>query len=211
MLRLGIFGGTFDPPHLGHLILSAEAKYQLKLDKVLWVLTPLPPHKKDQHLASLDDRIAMVNASIKDDDAFEFSFVDINRLPPYYSVDTVNLLKAEYPDDSIIFLIGADSLQNLPNWKKARSLISVCDEIGVMFRPDADFDFSSLYTQLPDIYDKLRLIKAPMIEISSRTIRRRINTGGHFRYFLKDEVYQIIVQRGLYKEERRDLSPSEEG
>ena len=92
--RIGIFGGTFDPPHLGHLILASEARAQLNLSRLLWVLTSIPPHKLDQTITPLEDRLAMLKLAIADEPAFEVSRLDMDRPGPYYTVDTLNLLRA---------------------------------------------------------------------------------------------------------------------
>ena len=97
--RIGIFGGTFDPPHLGHLILAAEAQYQLELDVLLFVLTPDPPHKQGLRLTPLEDRIAMLSAAIADHEGFELSKVDIDRPGPHYTADTLKFLREQYPND----------------------------------------------------------------------------------------------------------------
>jgi len=199
MMRIGIFGGTFDPPHLGHLILAEEAKYQLQLDKVLWVLTPLPPHKQNQILTPLDERISMVSASIEDNEVFIFSDVEIKKPPPYYSVDTVDLLRKEYTKADLVFLMGADALRGLTEWRRVNAFVKTCDEIGVMLRPGTELDLTKLENEIPNVIQKLRFIHAPMIEISSHEIRRRISVGEPVRYFLKKEVYQIIKEKRLYK------------
>src|SRR4030042_4938152 len=102
-MRLGIFGGTFDPPHVGHLILADEARVQLGLERVLWVLTPNPPHKMDQAITPLVDRLDMLRAALGDALHFELSRVDIDRPPPHYAVDTVRLLRRHHPDDTLVY------------------------------------------------------------------------------------------------------------
>ena len=96
-MRLGIFGGTFDPPHVGHLILATEAQYQLRLERVLWVLTPCPPHKAGQSISSVDERFELLYASLEGNPDFELSRADLDRPPPHYAVDTVELLRKAYP------------------------------------------------------------------------------------------------------------------
>jgi nicotinate-nucleotide adenylyltransferase len=199
MMRIGIFGGTFDPPHLGHLILAEEAKYQLHLDTVLWVLTPLPPHKQNQTITPVEKRISMVRISIEDNESFIFSDVEIKKPPPYYSVDTVDLLRKNNPKAKLIFLMGADALRGLTKWKQVDAFVKTCNEIGVMLRPGTKLDLSILEKEIPDVIPKLRFIHAPMIEISSHEIRRRIIAGEPVRYFLKKEVYGFIKGKHIYK------------
>ena len=116
--RLGVFGGTFDPPHLGHLILAAEACSKLELERLLWVLTPDPPHKLDRKITPLEHRLAMVTLAIQDTPAFELSRVEIDRPGPHYMVDTLGLLMKAHPSAELVLLIGGDSLSDLPTWQR---------------------------------------------------------------------------------------------
>jgi len=196
--KLGIFGGTFDPPHIGHQVLAAEAYAQLRLDQVLWVLTPDPPHKQSLKFAPLDARQAMVTAAITSSTAFEFSSVDIDRAGPHYAYDTVRLIAEQHPGTAISYLIGEDSLFDLPRWYRPQDFVRACDEIGVMGRAGRTFQLEELEDTLPGISAKIRYIDAPIIQISSSFIRERIATGGHFRYYLPEGVYREIISRGLY-------------
>ncbi len=135
MLRLGIFGGTFDPPHIAHLILAAEAVDQMALDKVLWVLTPFPPHKTDKEITPCAQRLELLQAAIAGDSRFELSRVEIDRQPPHFALDTVTLLHQAYPGSRLVYLMGGDSLADLPVWYKPQQFVAACDEIGVMQRP----------------------------------------------------------------------------
>jgi len=173
-MRLGIFGGTFDPPHVGHLILADEARVQLSLERVLWVLTPNPPHKRDQVITPLEDRLDMLHAELGDDQHFELSRVDIDRPPPHYAVDTVHLLRQRYPDDTLVYLIGADSLVELPIWHTPREFVLACDEIGVMRRLGEAPDLEALEGALPGLKDRLRWVCAPLVEIASTQIRQAV-------------------------------------
>ena len=198
MNKIGIFGGTFDPPHIGHQVLAAEAYVQLRLDRVLWVLTPDPPHKQSLQFAPLDARQAMVNAAIASSTAFEFSRVEIDRAGPHYAYDTVRLIAEQHPGTAISYLIGEDSLFDLPRWYRPQDLVHACDEFGVMRRAGRSFPLEQLESTLPGISAKIRYIDAPIIQISSSFIRERIATGGQFRYYLPEGVYREIISRGLY-------------
>lgn len=198
LARLGIFGGTFDPPHLGHLILAAEALDQLNLDRVLWVLTPEPPHKQGQNRQSLEDRLGMLHVAISEFPSFQLSRVDIDRSPPHYAVDTVRLLAQQYPQSELIFLIGGDSLRDLPEWHKPLELVAACKSLGVMRRPDANIDPARLEECLPGVTRKILYIDAPLLEISSSEIRQRIAAGRPFCHYLPVGVYFLIRERRLY-------------
>lgn len=198
-MRIGIFGGTFDPPHLGHLILASEALDQLKLDRLLWVLTPTPPHKLSQPISPAGDRLELVLAAIQGNSLFELSRVDMDRSGPHYAVDTVSLLQAQFPACELIYLLGGDSLHDLPLWYQPRSLVKRVTGLGVMRRPGANFDLPSLARHLPGIEHKVKFIDTPLLEISSSYIRQRISSGGPYRYFLPERVYEIIQQKHLYQ------------
>jgi len=197
--RLGIFGGTFDPPHIGHLILAAEARDQLDLDYTIWVLTPDPPHKRGKEISSISDRLAMVELAIGEDEDFSLSRVDIDRPGPHYTVDTVEILKQQYPDFVLIYLMGGDSLQNLPEWYHVSDLLENLDGIGVMRRPGDDIDLSELMEALPQLQEKLNFVTAPLLEISAEQIRRRARQNRAYRYYLLPQIYEYIRKNKIYQ------------
>ncbi len=197
--RIGIFGGTFDPPHLGHLILAAEARDQLLLDRLLWVLTPFPPHKRDQTITSLEHRLNMLTVTISADPRFELSRVEIDRPGPHYALDTVRLVAEKYPHAELTYLMGGDSLRDLPDWHRPRDFLAAIDALGVMRRPGEPVDLTLLEDILPGITKKVRFVEAPLLEISSRDIRRRIETGRMYRYYLPATVFAYIEDNGLYR------------
>jgi nicotinate-nucleotide adenylyltransferase len=198
-MRLGIFGGTFDPPHLGHQILAMECAWQLKLDRVLWVLTPYPPHKTGQQITSLENRLELVRAAIQGEPCFELSTVDIDRPGPYYALDTVKLLRQKDPAATWIYLMGGDSLNDLPEWHNPGEFIRACDEIGVMRRPGENHRLETLEDLLPGLQARLRFVETPMLEISSSEIRRRLKVGLPVRYYLVPQVYALIHDRNWYR------------
>lgn len=198
--RLGVFGGTFDPPHLGHLILAAEAQAQLKLDQVLFVLTADPPHKRKRHLSPLKDRLAMVRAAIRGQKIFKLSRVDIDRPGPHFTADTMKLLAKEHNGKDLVYLIGGDSLRDLPDWQRAQEFVDACSALGVMRRPRTRIPLEDLERALPGLSAKLEFIDAPLLEISSSEIRERVHIGGHYRYYLPRVVYDTIRRRKLYKD-----------
>lgn len=198
LMRLGIFGGTFDPPHIGHLILAEEARSQLDLARVLWVLTPNPPHKIGQAITALEDRLALLKAALADDPDFELSEVDLQRPPPHYAVDTMRLVGNQYPGAQLVYLMGSDSLADLPRWHRPQEFVLACDGIGVMPRPGKLADIDQLEALLPGIRQRVQLIDAPRLDISSSLLRQRMAAGLPFRYYLAPAVYQLIKERALY-------------
>jgi nicotinate-nucleotide adenylyltransferase len=197
--RVGVFGGTFDPPHLGHLILASEARSQLGLTRLLWVLTALPPHKRGQVISPLEDRLAMLELALKDEPAFELSRVDIDRPGPHYTLDTLHLLRQQHSGSELVLVIGGDSLRDLPDWHRAADVLAACDSIGVMRRPGDEIDLSELEQSLPGLRDKVAFVDAPLLEISSREIRERARQGLPFKYYVPTEVHQYVLSHQLYR------------
>jgi len=197
--RIGIFGGTFDPPHLGHLILASEAHAQLKLARLLWVLTPVPPHKLNQPISSLDHRLAMVKLALKGESAFKLSMIEVERSGPHYTLDTIRVFSSRYPNADLILLLGGDSLRDLPTWHRPADLVAACRQIGVMRRPGDSIDMASLEKKIPGLNSKVKFVEAPLLEIASSEIRRRAARGLPFRYYLLPAVYQYIQEHHLYR------------
>jgi nicotinate-nucleotide adenylyltransferase len=197
--KIGVFGGTFDPPHLGHLILAAEALDQLKLSRVLWVLTPVPPHKLDQTITALEHRLAMTQLMLDDYPEFELSRVEIDRPGPHYMLDTVMVIKNQFPAAEVLLLMGGDSLRDLRTWHRPKELLSICQGLGVMRRPNDTIDLDELEEILPGISKKVLFVDSPLLEISSRDIRRRVSEGRAFRHYLVSSVFDYIQTQNLYR------------
>ena len=198
--QIGLFGGTFDPPHLGHLILASEAYAQLGLDRLLWILTPEPPHKRDQVISPVEHRLAMVQLAIADNPRFELSRVELDRPGPHYTLDTVEAIAEQYPDADITPVIGEDSLRDLPKWHKPKELLYACHWVGVMRRPGEEPDLKDLERELPGISSKVHYVDAPLLEIASREIRQRVAMGKPYRYYLPEPVYDYINKHELYRQ-----------
>lgn len=197
-MKLGVLGGTFDPVHLGHLILADEAIYQLGLNRVLWVLTPNPPHKQGIHISSGEQRLRLLEIALGDNTAWEISHVDLKRNPPYYALDTMRSLRLQFPAAQLFYLMGGDSLNDLPRWHRPKEFVDICDGFGVMHRPGVHLDLTNLDKQIPGIREKIYIVDAPLLDISSSNIRERISTGKPFRYYLPPEEYQYILKHQLY-------------
>ena len=197
-ILLGLFGGTFDPPHIGHLILSAETHAQLSLDRLLWVVTPDPPHKQGQPITPLEHRLAMVKLAISDDRHFELSSVEMDRHGPHYALDTVKIISEQYPSADLVYLMGGDSLRDLPSWHRPADLVAALRFIGVMRRPGDSIDLPALENTIPGLIAKVRFVDAPLLDIAAHEIRQRVANGCPFRYFLPPAVYEYIVEHNLY-------------
>jgi nicotinate-nucleotide adenylyltransferase len=199
MQTIGIFGGTFDPPHLGHLILAAEAYSQLGLDRLLWVLTPDPPHKRGRSIARVEHRLKMVQLAIAGNPQFELSSVELTRPGPHYALDTVTLLAAQNHGANLIYLMGGDSLHDLPTWHCPAEFVAACHAIGVMRRPGDALSLPDLEKKLPGLTARVRFVDAPLLEIAAHTIRERVTARQPFRYFLLPDVYDYILKNKLYR------------
>lgn len=197
--RLGIYGGTFDPPHLGHLILAETAADNLHLAQVVFVPAAEPPHKTPREVhAPASHRLAMVERAIAGNPRFALSRVDMDRPGPHYSVDMLRLLRENYPGAEFFFLIGSDSLRDLPAWSRPRELIDLAS-LGVMRRYGVEPDLEALERAIPGISRRIAWIDAPTIEIASRVLVERIAAGRSVRYQLPDAVYEYIKEHRLYR------------
>jgi nicotinate-nucleotide adenylyltransferase len=196
--RYGIFGGTFDPVHIGHLILADEALNQLNLSQVIWVLTPNSPHKDASKITDVGIRLSLLEASLYDRPRFVISKVDINRKPPHFAVDTLRILRQSYPNAHFVYLMGGDSLLDLPSWYQPEAFLSYVDELGILKRPGYNIDLSTLENALPALTKRIQWVEAPGLEISSSRIRDRILSGRAFRYFLHPKAYELISENKYY-------------
>lgn len=188
----GLFGGTFDPVHLGHLILAEQAIVELGLDEVLFVPAARPPHKIDgRPISSGEDRAAMIELAIASNPRFRLSTSEIDRSGVSYTVDTLRMLDRDDPRPRVL-LMGSDNARDFASWKEPdeiveRATIGVWERPGQYFWPEV----------MPDVL--ARKIPSPLIEISSTEIRRRVSEGVSIRYLTTDPVLEYISERGLYR------------
>jgi nicotinate-nucleotide adenylyltransferase len=197
--RVGYLGGTFDPPHLGHLILAVEAQYQLALSSLQFILTPVPPHKSEREVSPPETRLEMLSLAIEDQRGFAISRVDLDRKPPHYAADTVSLIKAEHPEEELIYIIGEDSLRDLTDWVEPERFLQSVDQLAVAPRPGVVLDMETLEKELPGLRAKTLWLNDVMVEISSSLIRERVRAGAPFRHFLPDPVALYLDRHQLYK------------
>ena len=197
--RIGIFGGTFDPIHIGHLILMEEARYRLQLDTVLLVPAGDPPHKQDREISPVADRVYMCQLAAAEADYLGVSRLDADRPGPHYSVDMVHLLQRQLGDDiQLFFLMGLDSLRDLPAWHEPARLAASCTLVALS-RHDVDVDWSALEAAIPGIRERVILLDMPELEISSSLLRARVRSGAPIRFQTTKAVEEYICRRGLYR------------
>lgn len=179
-------------------MLCQEAHYQLDLDQVLLLPAADPPHKQDRHITSIHHRLAMIELAIADVDYLSISRVDIDRPGPHYSVDTIQLLQSLYDSATeLFFLIGLDSLRDLPTWHKPEWLVSHC-KIVTFERGGVTLNWQKLEEALPSIRSRVRLLEMPELEISSSNIRQRVHEGRPIRYHVLPAIERYIAQMSLY-------------
>ena len=197
MLRLGIMGGTFDPPHWAHLRMAEEARTRFDLEKVLFVPSGQPPHKPDYVISSPEDRYAMVLLAASANPAFEVSRMEIEREGPSYTLDTLRRLKEIYdPDAGMYFIIGADEAFDLPRWHEAEKLP---DLARFLVAPRPGFDLAELKQRLPArFYDAIDFLPMTPTDISATEIRSRIASGRSIKYLVPDCVEAYIRKHRLY-------------
>lgn len=199
--RIGILGGTFDPPQMGHLILAEYTKENLQMDHVLFVPVADHPIKKGEVRLPLEHRLAMLQLAIEDNEAFSISRVDIDREGPHYSADTVKIIQEQYPEAQLYFVMGGDNLRSLPTWQRAEDLYRSC-RLAVMKRADEDISPDMHDDILPGLSEQVDIVDVPMLSVwlSSTHVVQRLRSGLSVRYLVPDRVLDYIAQNNLYRE-----------
>jgi len=188
-MKIGILGGTFNPIHLGHLILAEEAREKLGLDRIIFVPADLPPHKDNSDIAEAPARFAMAKLATKGNKYFSVSDLEIKRDGRSYTIDTVREFKAKFPKDELYFIIGSDLLKYLDEWKDLSEIIKMIRFIAAT-RPGYPLE------KIPPYITTLA-IRA--VDISGFEIRKAVKAGKSFRYLVPDAVFNYINRKGLYR------------
>ncbi|KYD02040.1 nicotinate-nucleotide adenylyltransferase [Bacillus atrophaeus] len=188
MKKIGIFGGTFDPPHNGHLLMANEVLHQVGLDEIWFMPNQIPPHKQDADYTASIHRVEMLKLAIRSNPCFKLQLAEMEREGPSYTFDTVRLLKDRYPNEQLYFIIGADMIEFLPKWYKLDELLKLIQFIGVK-RPG--FHIETPYPLL--------FADVPEFEVSSTMIRERFKSKKPTDYLIPDEVKKYVEENGLYE------------
>jgi nicotinate-nucleotide adenylyltransferase len=199
--RYGVLGGTFDPPHIGHLILAQEVYARLRLDRVWFIPTGISPHKLGHPVTPPVHRRAMLERALAGDARFDLLTLEIERAGPSYTVDTLRQLRAKWGSEvEIALIVGWDMLLYLPHWRDPAGVVASVDEIVAVHRPGADSRdaLDDVFARLPDLREKLRTLAFPQLDISSTEIRERVAQGLPVRYLVSDVVSGYISAQGLY-------------
>lgn len=199
-MKIGIIGGTFNPIHVGHLVLSEYIRDELNLDKIIFIPTGRPPHKSDKNIAKSIHRWNMLELSIKDNPYFELCDIELNSVGISYTIDTVGELKKLHISDDLTMIIGADSLLSLENWKRGPDLIQ---KINFVVADRLIGKKQNVINEVKALNHKygvnIRWVDSPIIEISSTDIRDRIKNNKSIKYLVKEDVNKYINDNNLYK------------
>ncbi len=200
-MRLGIFGGTFDPVHHGHLILAELCRERCRLDEVWFLPTASPPHKPQSEFTATETRIEMLQLAVADNERFAVNRYEADRGGVNYTVDTLRHFRKKMPKREFFFLMGADMLQDLPNWREASVVCKLATVVSVRRAglPQPDFRGIAEVASVEQIKAIHRhQVEMPAIEISSTDIRNRVGRGRTIRYLTTPAVAQFILSHGLY-------------
>jgi len=200
--RIGILGGTFNPPHLGHLICAQAAQTALGLDAVVFVPVGQPPHKQITGDPGHELRFELCCRATESNDRFEVSRAEIDRPGKSYTVDTLNALHLEHPEDQLTFIVGADMAASLSSWREPERLLSVASfAVGQRAGHGATAEkIAAAVAEIPGASERMEFFKMGRIDISSSEIRDRVARGLPIRYLVPDGVCDLISEKGLYRE-----------
>ncbi len=195
--RLGLLGGTFDPPHYGHLLAAQEAASQLDLERVLFLPARQNPLKQDESITRAEDRWEMVTRAIADNPLFEASRLDMDRPPPSYTVDLLRALHE--PGCELFFLVGADILPELPRWRSPAEILRLARLVAVNRPGSPALDLERLEGELAGARERIDVVPIPGVAISAREMRDRVRAGRSLRYLTPPAVERYIESRSLYR------------
>lgn len=191
-MKIGIFGGSFNPPHIAHLILAESLYEKLSLDTVLFMPSSTPPHKQNDTLLDPTDRLRLVNLAIAGNDRFSVSDLEIKRGGTSYTIETITALKDIYPNAALYLIVGLDNLVTFHHWVKYSAILDRCTVVA-MKRPG-----SAMKHVRKEIFEKSTIVDVPYLDISSTKIREMIRQGKSVRYLVPDAVLEEIEKRGFY-------------
>jgi nicotinate-nucleotide adenylyltransferase len=196
-VRIGILGGTFNPPHLGHLVAGQEAYRELELDRVMLIPARIPPHKPVEHEPGPEHRLALCRLATQDDDRFEVSELELERDGPSYTVDTLEQLSSQAPNNELFLVVGGDIAAGLPDWHRPERVLELAN-LAIAKRRGTTRD--SVQEALATLRggDRARFFQMPRIGVSSTMIRRRVAASQPIRYLVPDRVLDYIERHELY-------------
>ena len=198
-MKVGIMGGTFDPIHLGHLAMAESVREIFELDEVLFIPSARPPHKVEKNVTPEVHRLMMTFLATQSNDKFQVSPMEILREGLSYTLDTMNELEKKFGADSeLFFIIGADSMVDLPKWHKAKELVSKVHFIATT-RPGVEVNLDDVKNFFGDSAKNIYQVATAGLEISSTDIRERIKNGKSIKYLVPESVEEYILKENLYR------------
>ena len=196
-MSIGVLGGTFDPIHMGHLVVAEEARIKLGFKQVLFVPAGQPWLKLDRDVTTASHRVEMVRRAIEDNPHFKLCTLEIERTGPSYTVDTLTMLREQLASgESLFFILGRDTLAGLPSWKEPKKLVQLC-RLVVAPRLGSK-NLKHLETDIPGLLDNIIQLDMPVIGISASGIRQRVSQGLSIRYWVPAEVVKYIAEQKIY-------------
>jgi len=198
-MGIGVFGGTFDPIHFGHLAVAEEVLAKLGLAEVFFVPAGQPWLKADRSISPAKHRVEMINLAIAGNPQFKLSTSEVDRPGPSYTVDTIEILQQQLGTEAkLFFLLGSDSLSELPQWKEPWRLIQIC-QLVAFTRPGFVLPpLESLESAIPGLSEHVTFVRVPQIDVSATEIRSRVAQGASIRYLVPQAVERYILEQGLY-------------
>lgn len=197
--RIGILGGTFDPPHVGHLWLAALASDSLRLQQVLFMPAAQPPHKRRRGMSSITERLLMTRLAIGGNPRFQLSTLEVGRPGPSYTIDSIEELLRSHADARLFLIMAADSLAQIDSWREPDRLLSLV-EWAVGPRPGNELpDKAALRRRFGSAARRIHLLKGPALEVSATDIRQRVAARKTIRYLVPQAVEELILDKGLYR------------
>ncbi len=203
-MKIGIYGGSFNPPHIAHLIVAESIRDQFELDQILWIPSYIPPHKTHLRLADAGHRLTMTRLATSSNPAFDVSPLEIERKGTSFTIDTITTLKADHPEHTFFLVIGEDSLREFMTWRDPEAIVALVDLLvyrrqenqqppsppaGQQPVPEAQLKFPS----------QIHFAEAPLLRISSVAIREHLKVGRSIRHLVPDAVYAYIMEHNLYQ------------
>jgi nicotinate-nucleotide adenylyltransferase len=206
-LRVGILGGAFNPPHVGHLVCAQEALVQLELEKVVFMPVGEAPHRELSDDPGAEGRLEMVSLAVAGDDRFEVSRAELERPGPSYTADTLRDLHSKTPDDELFLILGGDQAAALPRWHEPEAVLSLAT-VAVVERSNWSRNAIGITIGRMPGAERIRYLDMPVMQVSSSSIRRRVAESRPIRYLVPDKVASYIATNGLYGAAKKEPAPT---
>ncbi len=196
-MNVGVLGGTFDPPHIGHLVIGDQALHQLGLDELWYTPVGQPTHKMGSAVSPALHRVAMTRLAVATHAQFRLCEYDVGRPGPHYSLTLMQLLLQRHPEHAFVFVIGEDSLADLPKWHQPAQLLDLVT-LAVAHRPGSLPDMAAIRAVVPNIDRRVQWVEAPLLDLSSTDLRQRLGDGRSTRYLMPRVVADYALEHALY-------------